>query len=158
MIVKPKKSIIASIAKENSWLQYFSWIIFSRKNEIRDYFYVISWTSYKFEWLFLFPFLNRFFCWIMCSLIVVWSNIVFVWVIFVVIWAFLLLFKFFYFWIKRLRIMFEGKNILKTNLMQQFVNSRLKSDVNIGLKLELVITFNISHKICCKIFVKILWI
>ena len=52
--------------------------------------------------------------------------------------------------------MFEGKNILKTNLMQQFVISRLKSDVNIGLKLELVITFNLSHKICCKIFVKIL--
>ena len=52
--------------------------------------------------------------------------------------------------------MFEGKNILKTNLMQQFVISRLKNDVNIGLKLELVIAFNLSHKICCKIFVKIL--
>ena len=52
--------------------------------------------------------------------------------------------------------MFEGKNILKTNLMQQFVISRLKNDVNIGLKLELVIAFNLSHKIYCKIFVKIL--
>ena len=133
MIVKPKKSIIASIAKENSWLQYFSWIIFSRKNEISDYFYVISWTSYKFEWIFLFLFLNRFFCWIMCSLIVVWSNIVFVWVIFVVIWAFFCCYLIiFFFGIKRLRIMFEGKNILKTNLMQQSIIGGLKSNINIG--------------------------
>ena len=94
----------------------------------------------------------------MCSLIVVWSNIVFVWVIFVVIRAFFCCYLFIYlfFWIKRLWIMFEGKNILKTSLMQQFVISRLKSDVNIGLKLELVIIFNLSHKICGKILVKIL--
>ena len=45
---KAKETISASIAKENSRLQYYS-ILFLRENEIRDYFYVISWTNYKFE-------------------------------------------------------------------------------------------------------------
>ena len=30
-------------------LQYYSCVPFSRKNEIRDYFYVIGWKGYKFE-------------------------------------------------------------------------------------------------------------
>ena len=35
-----------------------------------------------------FFFLNFFFfCWIICSLVIVWSSLIFVWVIFVVIWA-----------------------------------------------------------------------
>ena len=39
--------------------------------------------------------------------------------------------------------------------MQQFVIGRLKSDVDIGTKLELVTVFHLSHKICCEIIVKI---
>ena len=40
--------------------------------------------------------------------------------------------------------------------MQQFVISALKSDVNIGIKLELVTDFILSHKICYEIIVKML--
>ena len=40
--------------------------------------------------------------------------------------------------------------------MQQFVISGVKSDVNIEPKLELVIAFYLSHKICCEIIVRIL--
>ena len=39
--------------------------------------------------------------------------------------------------------------------MQQFVIGRLKSDIDIGTKLELVTVFYLSYKICCEIIVKI---
>ena len=40
--------------------------------------------------------------------------------------------------------------------MHQFVISGLKSDINVGLKLELETTFRLSHKIYCKIIIKML--
>ena len=110
---KTKKNITVSTIMENSGqLQNFSWVLLSRKNEIKDYFYVIGWKCYKFEWLFFF--LNTLFCWI----IIVCSSFVFVRFIIVVIWAFFLwLFKvfflkflnlIFFLWFKLLRIMFKG--------------------------------------------------
>ena len=44
----------------------------------------------------------------------------------------------------------------KKNLIQQFFISVIKSDVNIGAKLELINDFHLSYKICYEIIVKIL--
>ena len=78
--LKAKKSITA---KENSWLQYSSWVIF----------FFFKWNYGLFLcnrlkelqiWMIIFIFLFELaFCEIICSL-VVWSSFVFVWIIFVV--------------------------------------------------------------------------
>ena len=54
--------------------------IYIKRNEIKDYFYGMGWTSYEFEWL------VDFFKRIFCSFVVVWPNFVVVWTILAIIW------------------------------------------------------------------------
>ena len=58
---KTKENIIVDTKKKNLLPWYLSWYYFLRKNEIRDYFFVLCWTSYNFE---LFGILNFLF-WIL---------------------------------------------------------------------------------------------
>ena len=84
-----KKSKVASVTKENSQTQYLTWYhffiyiyiyIYIKRNEIKDYFYGMGWTSYEFEWL------GDFFKRIFCSFVVVSPNFVVVWTILAIIW------------------------------------------------------------------------
>ena len=43
--LQSQKEIIVGTTKENSWTKIFFLSPFYKKNEIRDYFYVIGWKS-----------------------------------------------------------------------------------------------------------------
>ena len=46
--VKLKRAQLPALPRKTHKIQYYSFS-FLRKNEIRDYFYVIGWQNYKFE-------------------------------------------------------------------------------------------------------------
>ena len=91
--LKAKKSITA---KENSWLQYSSWVIYLKKKKWNYGLFLCNRLKELQIWMIVFIFLFELaFCEIICSL-VVWSSFVFVWIIFVVNLVFYL---FIFFWV-----------------------------------------------------------
>ena len=107
-IAKENRDVNA--AKENSGPQYFTWYFFFRENEIMNYLYIMGWTNYRFEWLWILIFC--FFFWITYLLLAFRPGFVFVWVIYLCYLIFILVIFF-----KRIRIMFEGHDYFWSNSM-----------------------------------------
>ena len=112
---KPLKSIAPSVTKENSLPQSLFWYLGNWNQKLFKYFYRMSWMSYKSELLenfILFLFWMSV-CWISCSVVVVWTNLVFFWLFFNVILAhfycYLNIYLFIY--LLKLKIMFEGPRL-----------------------------------------------